>query len=101
MSDDPRPIRADAGPEGVRLDRDRLARKLAHLPPGAPVVAMIHGWRYAPGFARDCPHGSISSITGVNRGPQSGSGGPAIDAQRATRQPALRAVRRARANACS
>jgi hypothetical protein len=23
---------------------------------------MIHGWRYAPGFARDCPHGSILSL---------------------------------------
>jgi hypothetical protein len=62
MSEDPRPIRADAGPEGLVLDRDRLARKLALLPPAAPVVAMIHGWRYAPGFAPDCPHGSILSL---------------------------------------
>jgi hypothetical protein len=62
MSDDPRPIRADAQPRGLVLDRDRLARKLDQLPEGAPVVAMIHGWRYAPGFARDCPHGSILSL---------------------------------------
>jgi hypothetical protein len=62
MSEDPRPIRADAGPEGLVLDRERLARKLDLLPPGAPVVAMIHGWRYAPGFAQDCPHGSILSL---------------------------------------
>jgi hypothetical protein len=62
MPDDPRPIRADVGPEGLALDRDRLARKLAVLPPAAPVVVMIHGWRYAPGFARDCPHGSILSL---------------------------------------
>jgi hypothetical protein len=65
MPDDPRPVRADAGPDGpggLVLDRDRLARKLERLPPGAPVVAMIHGWRYAPGFARDCPHGSILSL---------------------------------------
>ena len=62
MTDDPRPIRADAGPDGLSLDLDRLARKLAMLPPGAPVVVMIHGWRYAPGFARDCPHGSILSL---------------------------------------
>ena len=62
MSDDPRPIRADAVPGGLVLDRDRLARKLDQLPPGAPVVVMIHGWRYAPGFARDCPHGSILSL---------------------------------------
>lgn len=62
MPDDPRPIRADAGPDGLRLDRDRLARKLDALPAAAPVVVMIHGWRYAPGFAKDCPHGSILSL---------------------------------------
>jgi pimeloyl-ACP methyl ester carboxylesterase len=62
MPDDPRPIRADADPGGLQLDRERLARKLDHLPAGAPVVVMIHGWRYAPGFARDCPHGSIMSL---------------------------------------
>lgn len=60
--DDARPIRADAGPFGLRLNHDRLARKLAALPPAAPVVVMIHGWRYAPGFAGDCPHGSILSL---------------------------------------
>jgi hypothetical protein len=62
MPDDPRPIRADAGPRGLALDRDRLFRKLDRLPVAAPVVVMIHGWRYAPGFARDCPHGSIMSM---------------------------------------
>ncbi|MCX7287836.1 MAG: hypothetical protein NTW20_09830, partial [Rhodobacterales bacterium] len=62
MPEDPRPIRADAGPDGLVLDRERLARKLDRLPDGAPVVVMIHGWRYAPGFARDCPHGSILSL---------------------------------------
>lgn len=62
MPDDPRPIRADMGPAGLTLDRARLARKLDRLPPTAPVVVMIHGWRYAPGFTRDCPHGSILSL---------------------------------------
>ncbi len=62
MTDDPRPIRADALQGALHLDQDRLVRKLAALPPGAPVVVMIHGWRYAPGFARDCPHGSILSL---------------------------------------
>jgi hypothetical protein len=62
MTDDPRPIRADAGPLGLAIDGDRLRRKLDRLPTGAPVVVMIHGWRYAPGFARDCPHGSILSM---------------------------------------
>jgi hypothetical protein len=62
MTEDPRPIRADVTATGLRLDRDRLGRKLAVLPSGAPVVAMIHGWRYAPGLVRDCPHGSILSL---------------------------------------
>ena len=62
MTDDPRPIRADATSQGVTLDQVRLARKLDSLPAEAPVVVMIHGWRYAPGFARDCPHGSILSL---------------------------------------
>jgi hypothetical protein len=61
MSQDPRPIRADVTPEGLVLDEARLARKLADLPAGAPLVAMIHGWRYAPGLVRDCPHGTILS----------------------------------------
>jgi hypothetical protein len=62
MTDDPRPIRADAGPHGLAIDGERLRRKLDRLPASAPVVVMIHGWRYAPGFARDCPHGSIMSM---------------------------------------
>jgi Alpha/beta hydrolase family len=67
MTDDPRPIRADADPQGLRLDRDRLRRKLAALPDTAPVVVMIHGWRYAPGIAADCPHGSILSLDPPSR----------------------------------
>ena len=63
MPDDPRPIRADLATSGLELDRDRLARKLDRLPTSAPVVAMIHGWRYAPGRTGDCPHGSILSLT--------------------------------------
>jgi hypothetical protein len=62
MTDDPRPIRADSGAQNLTVDWDRLARKLDALPPGAPVVAMIHGWRYAPGIVADCPHGSILSL---------------------------------------
>ena len=62
MTDDPRPIRADFGPQGLMIDKHRLARKLAALPPGAPIVVMIHGWRYAPGLAHDCPHGTILSL---------------------------------------
>lgn len=62
MPQDPSPIRADVTSRGLQLDEARLARKLSLLPPGAPVVAMIHGWRYAPGITPDCPHGSILSL---------------------------------------
>lgn len=62
MSDEPRPIRADVTPAGLVFEGDRLARKLAALPPEAPVVAMVHGWRYGPALGRDCPHGSILSL---------------------------------------
>ncbi len=62
MTDDPRPIRADALQGKLHLDQGRLAAKLDALPAQAPIVVMIHGWRYAPGFARDCPHGSILSL---------------------------------------
>jgi hypothetical protein len=62
MTNDPRPIRADVGAQGLTLDWDRLSRKLSALPPEAPVVAMVHGWRYAPGIVADCPHGSILSL---------------------------------------
>jgi uncharacterized membrane protein len=62
MPDEPRPIRADLTREGLTLETERLARKLAALPAGAPVVAMVHGWRYAPAFGPDCPHGSIMSL---------------------------------------
>lgn len=62
MTQDPRPIRADVTPEGLVLDEARLRRKLAELPQGAPVVAMVHGWRYAPGIVGDCPHGTILAL---------------------------------------
>ena len=47
----------------LRLDRQALGRALALLPPRAPVVIMIHGFRYAPGAGRHCPHGHILSVT--------------------------------------
>lgn len=63
MTDDPRPIRADAVQGRLVIDRDRLTRKLAVLPLEAPIVVMIHGWRYSPDYPHDCPHGSIMSLT--------------------------------------
>ena len=46
----------------IRLDRGALQRALGALAPGVPVVVMIHGFRYAPGAGRHCPHGHILSL---------------------------------------
>ena len=62
MQQDPTPIRADVTSSGLVMDKGRLTAMLAQLPSGAPVVAMVHGWRYAPGISGDCPHGSILSL---------------------------------------
>lgn len=47
---------------GLTLDRDALAAALAALRPGAPVVAMVHGFRFQPGSPRFCPHADILSL---------------------------------------
>ncbi len=57
------PIRVDATPRGLVLDRDALAAALRRLPPGAPVVVMIHGYRFAPAAPfNNCPHGHIFAL---------------------------------------
>lgn len=53
------PIRADLTDQGLALDARQLSRALDALPEDAPVVAMVHGWRYAPGLGPDCPHETI------------------------------------------
>lgn len=57
------PLRVDMTAKGLRLDRAALARALAVLPAGAPVVAMVHGYRFAPDAKGNCPHGHIFSVT--------------------------------------
>lgn len=56
------PIRVDLGPDGLRLDRAELAKALADLPPGAPVVALIHGYSFMPDLPGQCPHQHILSL---------------------------------------
>ena len=56
-------LRVDVGRAGLRVDRAALAAALTALPAGAPVVVMIHGYRFAPGAAGgNCPHRHIFSL---------------------------------------
>ena len=56
------PIRADLTAKGLAIDRAALANALAGLPDDAPVVALIHGYSFAPGFGLDCPHRHIFAL---------------------------------------
>ncbi|WP_298498062.1 alpha/beta fold hydrolase [uncultured Maritimibacter sp.] len=51
----------NAGAQELTHDADALARALAALPATAPVVILIHGYKYAPGLPGHCPHDSILS----------------------------------------
>ncbi|OYU40733.1 MAG: hypothetical protein CFE33_01165 [Pseudorhodobacter sp. PARRP1] len=56
-------LRADVTRGGLQMDGAVLAQALAALPKGAPVVVMIHGYRFAPGAGGgNCPHGHIFSM---------------------------------------
>ncbi len=57
------PIRVNATPATISVDQSALTAALAALPPGAPVVVMIHGYRFAPGAeGPNCPHRHIFSL---------------------------------------
>ena len=58
----PSPIRVNATPGGFQTDGPPLAQSFAALPEQAPVVIMIHGYRFAPGLAKHCPHRHILSL---------------------------------------
>lgn len=57
-----RPIRADVDARGLCLDKGLLRRRLAGLPARAPVVVMIHGYRFAPDVEGHCPHRHILGL---------------------------------------
>ena len=57
------PFRVNVGPKGLQLDEAKLCVALAKLSPKAPVVVMIHGFRFAPGARGNCPHQHIFSMT--------------------------------------
>ena len=56
------PVRADVTARGLQVDHGYLAERLASLPAPAPVVVMIHGYRFSPGLAGYCPHDHILSL---------------------------------------
>lgn len=56
-------IEANADGARLKVDRDALARALAVLPLGAPIVVMIHGYSFAPDVAGCSPHQHILSLT--------------------------------------
>ncbi|MGL6209921.1 MAG: alpha/beta hydrolase, partial [Paracoccaceae bacterium] len=62
MPHTPAPVRADVTAQGLTLDHGILAERLAKLPSKAPVVVMIHGYRFSPGLVGHCPHGHILSM---------------------------------------
>ncbi len=57
------PLRVNVTAAGLRLDLADLRARLAHTPPNAPVVVMVHGFRFAPGAQGNCPHLHIFSMT--------------------------------------
>jgi Serine hydrolase len=73
------PFRADATPDGLRYDAAGLDAQLARLRQGRPIIIMIHGYRHAPGHARDCPHDHILSASPNARDPRVISWPTALD----------------------
>jgi hypothetical protein len=61
MLECPPPIRANVTRAGLDMDMAALKAALAVLPVGAPVVVMIHGYRFAPDARGNCPHLHILS----------------------------------------
>lgn len=59
-------LEINAGPDGPRLHRSGERPDTAlqdALRRTGPVIIMVHGFKFAPGHARDCPHGHILSLT--------------------------------------
>lgn len=52
----------------LRFDQGDLAARLARLAPNAPVVAMVHGYRFAPDAGQHCPFGHIFALDPVGQG---------------------------------
>ena len=46
----------------LHVDRQTLAARMSRLARGAPIFAMIHGFRFAPGAGQHCPFGHIFAL---------------------------------------
>jgi pimeloyl-ACP methyl ester carboxylesterase len=55
-------VTVNARADGLDCDDAALAAALEVLPPDAPVVVMIHGYRFMPGQPGHCPHEHILSL---------------------------------------
>ncbi len=57
------PLFVRMGKDGrLHVDRQALADRIARLAPNAPVVAMVHGYRFAPDAGQHCPFGHIFAL---------------------------------------
>ena len=57
------PVIVRMGKDGrLAVDHAELALRLARLSPTAPVVAMVHGFRFAPDAGQHCPFGHIFAL---------------------------------------
>jgi hypothetical protein len=56
--------------EGGKDQREALAGAAAGLRPGAPVLIMIHGFRYRPGVLGHCPHQALYAHEPAISGPR-------------------------------
>ena len=63
MPASPAPFRVDMTARGLQFDGPALREALGALPASAPVVVMIHGYRFAPDADGNCPHRHIFSLS--------------------------------------
>lgn len=56
------PFRVTYAKDRLICDQVALTAKIAALPDGAPIVAMVHGFRFAPDAGPHCPFGHIFSL---------------------------------------
>ncbi len=56
------PFRVTFAKNRLTFDQTALASRIAVLPMGAPIVVMVHGFRFAPDAGPHCPYGHIFAL---------------------------------------